>query len=137
MATISSYFPIIFNTVFFITALLLITGSKYSFKKTLLIIVPSVLTLLTTNILLFATNPPDTLLNWLILTIIVPESILGYFVSKKKALSYFGCAINVFIALYLIFILDPLLVRVFKDNLLYHNNRINTSGLSIILSIFG
>lgn len=119
MATISSYFPIIFNSVFYIIGLLLICESKYSLRKTLLIVVPSVLTLLTANILLFATNPPDTLLYWLILTVIVPESVLGYFISKKKNLSYFGCAINVFIALYLIFILDPLLVRIFKDNLFW------------------
>ena len=119
MATISSYFPIIFNTVFFITALLLITGSKYSLRKTLLIVIPSVLILLTGNILLFATNPPDTLLYWLLLTICLPETVLAYFISNKKTLSFFGCVVNVFIGLYLIYIIDPMLVRFFDDNLFW------------------
>ena len=119
MAGISSYFPIIFNTIFFITALLLLTGSKYSFRKTILIVVPSVLILLTGNILLFATNPPDKLLNWLILTVCFPETVLVYFIGKKDILSYFTIVINVFIGLFLIFIIDPLLSRIFHDNLFW------------------
>lgn len=116
MTHVNNIFPIVFNTIFYILALISVTGSKYSIKKTLLIIIPSTLVLLTLNLLLFVNYKDTKLLGWLILTIYVPESIIVSIISKKEKLSLITCILNVFIGFFLIYIFDPMLYRIFKDN---------------------
>lgn len=116
MTHVNNIFPIVFNTIFFILALVSVTGSKYSIKKTLLIIIPSTLILLTLNLLLFVNYKDTKLLSWLILSVYVPESIIVSIISKKEKLSLITCILNVFIGFFLIYIFDPMLYRIFKDN---------------------
>lgn len=116
MSSLNNIFPIVFNTIFFIVALMLVTGSKYSFKKTVLIIVPSVLVLLTFNLLLFVNSENENLLSWLILTVYLPESVIAFIIGDKEKFSLLTCIINVFIGFFMIYIIDPMLVRIFKDN---------------------
>ena len=66
--------------------LLLVSGTKYSIKKTLLIVIPATLLVLFINTVIFEYLKLEKVLFWNIMGIFLPEAILTFIIGKRKRL---------------------------------------------------
>lgn len=88
-----------------ILALLTVSGTRYSKKKTFIIIGIYTLVIAVSNYLIFRSHEIKFFDSWASLTVFLPEFILVYFLGKRKPLSRIVAIINSYVAFYIIVLL--------------------------------
>ena len=99
------FLPSLFLLIFCMISLLIVTGLKYSLKKTLFIVIPFLIVLLYANILIFNPNKIQFFDNWSVLTVFAPEFILVGFIGKRKGLSLIVAMLSAYVSFYIIVLL--------------------------------
>ena len=97
--------PSLILIVVCILALLVVSGTKYTKKKTFIIIGIYSLVISIFNYLIFRSHEIKFFDNWSALTVFLPEFILVYFLGKRRPLSKIVAIINSFVAFYIIVLL--------------------------------
>lgn len=95
--------------------LLIVSGTKYSIKKTLLIVIPSTLFILVVNTAIFDYLHLEKVLVWNILGIFIPEAVIAFIIGKRKRLSLFTGVINAFLVVYFLNLIEVVFL-VFANN---------------------
>lgn len=123
MKEIVELMPLLYSSLICLMYLLLISGTRYSLKKTIAILVPLMALILAANIVIFSSKGYDSMKNWYIISVFIPESILVSFVSKRKGLSLITGLFNTFLIFYFVLVLyiiaDRFTYRVIFSILLY------------------
>lgn len=123
MKEIVELMPLLYSSLICLIYLLLVSGTRYSLKKTIAILVPFMALILAANIIIFSSKGYDSMKNWYIISVFIPESILVSFVSKRKGLSLITGLFNTFLIFYFVLVLyiiaDRFTYRVIFSILLY------------------
>ena len=96
-------------------SLLVTNGSKYSTKKTMLIVFPFMVALIIVNTIVFKPHGIVSFDNYALLTVYLPQFIVAGIVSKRKGLSMIVAMIDAFLAFYLLVLLRNLSSMFFKN----------------------
>ena len=107
-----SMFLIVFSLIFMLKA----THLKYSYKTTLIVVVPFLALLITANLFIFAPLGIQNYDNWSILTVFLPEMIVAFFLGKRKGLSSVAALLNSYVAYYIIVLLKNV-ANIFFDSM--------------------
>lgn len=107
-----SLFLIVVSMIFMLKA----THLKYTFKTTLIVVVPFLLLLITANLFLFAPLGIENYDNWAVLTVLLPEMIVAFFLGKRKGLSSVAAILNSYVAYYIIVLLKNV-THIFYDSI--------------------
>lgn len=99
--------------------LLLVSGTKYSIKKTLLIVIPATLLILFINTIIFEYLKLEKVLFWNIMGIFLPEAILTFIIGKRKRLSLFAGVTNVFLVVYFLNLIEVVLLGFVNNPMLF------------------
>lgn len=123
MKEIVELIPLLYSSLICLIYLLLVSGTRYSLKKTIGILIPFMALILTANIIIFSSKGYDSMKNWYLISVFIPESILVSFVSKRKGLSLITGLFNTFLIFYFVLVLyiiaDRFTYRVIFSLLLY------------------
>ena len=103
--------PTLITGLFCMTLLLVVSGTKYSIKKTLLITIPFTIVIISINGLIFAPLGLEKLESYYILSMFLPQAILIAFIGKRRKLPLFTGILNAYLAFYLIRLFESILLR--------------------------
>lgn len=106
MEDIFELIPTLITAAFCMILLLIVSGTKYSIKKTILIVVPITLLILIINALVFDLNNYEKVSIWNVISIFTPEAILIFFIAKRKRLSLFTGIINAFLTVFFLSLIE-------------------------------
>ena len=110
--------PTLISTVLCITALLVVSGSRLSKSKTLLVIIPYTLLIMALNGSFFKDRGNKSFENWFIISVFFPEAIITSVIGKRRGISLITGILNAYLAFYLIFIVESISFALFKESLL-------------------
>ena len=85
-----------------LVCLLMATGLKYSFKKTLFIVIPFLIILVAINAIVFYPKGNIVFDDWSIISVFIPEFILAMFLGKRKGISLVVAIIDAYVAFYIL-----------------------------------
>ena len=105
MTELFELYPLFFSVILCLIYLLLVSGTKFSIKKTIIIILPFLFFIILFNIILFEPKGYDSFMSWYVLTVFVPEAILVCFISKRKGLSLITGLLNSYLIFYFVLLL--------------------------------
>ena len=100
--------PTLISTVLCITALLVVSGSRLSKSKTLLVIIPYTLLIMALNGSFFKDRGNESFENWFIISVFFPEAIITSIIGKRRGISLITGILNAYLAFYLIFIVESI-----------------------------
>lgn len=115
MKQIFELLPSLFLMIISMGSLLVTNGSKYSTKKTMLIVFPFMVALIIVNTIVFKPHGIVSFDNYALLTVYLPQFIVAGIVSKRKGLSMIVAMIDAFLAFYLLVLLRNLSSMFFKN----------------------
>ena len=103
--------PTLITGFFCMTILLVVSGTRYPLKKTLLIIIPFTFLIVIANAWIFIPLGLEKLENFYFLTMFLPEAILVVFIGKRQKLSLFTGIFNAYLAFYMMRLFESILAR--------------------------
>lgn len=127
MSEIIDLYPLLFSAIICLAYLLIVSGTKFNIKKSLIIIIPFMILIILFNVVLFEPKGYDSFMNWYILTVFLPEALIVCFISKRKGLSLATGLLNAYLIFYFMLLLYTI------SNI--YNNKIIFSILTYIISI--
>ena len=107
--------PSLILLVFSMGSLIITNGSKYSRKKTLLIVIPFMILLIIINAWIFKPHGIVSFDNFSIFTVYLPEFIVAGILSKRKGISMIIAMIDAFVTFYLLVLLRNLSSAFFNN----------------------
>lgn len=99
-----------------LNCLLIATGLKYSIKKTLCIVIPFLIVLISINGILFYPKGNIVFDDWSIISVFIPEFILAILIGKRKGISSIVAIIDAYVAFYILILLKNVLNTYFSNN---------------------
>lgn len=115
MTQIFELIPTLITAAFSMLLLLIVSGSKFSKIKTLLLVIPITLLILAVNSFVFEFFKFEEVLIWNILGIFIPEALLVLIIGKRRGLSLFTGIVNAFLLTYFVVLIEAVGIR-FADN---------------------
>lgn len=115
MTQIFELIPTLITAAFSMLLLLIVSGSRFSKIKTLLLVIPITLAILSINSYIFEFFKLEKVLIWNILGIFIPEALLVFIIGKRKGLSLFTGIVNAFLLTYFVVLIEVVGLR-FADN---------------------
>jgi len=107
--------PSLILLIFSMGSLIITNGSKYSRKKTMLIVIPFMFVLIVINAWIFKPHGIVSFDNYSILTVYLPEFIVAGILSKRKGISMIVAMIDAFVTFYLLVLLRNLSSAFFNN----------------------
>ena len=107
--------PSMFLIVFSMVLMLKANRIKYSLRRTLLIIIPFLIILISANLFIFSSMGIKSYDNWSILTVFLPELIMALILGKRKGLSCIAASISSYVTYYIIVLLRNVVHIYFKS----------------------
>jgi signal transduction histidine kinase len=111
MQALFDLLPTLITGFFCMTILLVVSGTRYSLKKTLIITIPFTLLIVIANALIFIPLGLEKLEAFYFITMFLPEAILVIFIGKRQKLSLFTGILNAYLAFYIIRLFESILSR--------------------------
>ena len=97
--------PSLLLASFCVAGLIVVLGRKHSMKRTLLIVIPSMLGIFILNLGYFGNMQPLNYENWFILTVYLPASLICVLIGNKKGVNALTACVHVFLSFYIIYLL--------------------------------
>lgn len=119
MTQIFELIPTLITAAFSMILLLIVSGSRFSKIKTLLLVIPITLTILSINSYIFEFFKLEKVLIWNILGIFIPEALLVFIIGKRKGLSLFTGIVNAFLLTYFVVLIEVVGLRFADNDILY------------------
>lgn len=119
MTQIFELIPTLITAAFSMLLLLIVSGSRFSKIKTLLLVIPITLAILSINSYIFEFFKLEKVLIWNILGIFIPEALLVLIIGKRKGLSLFTGIVNAFLLTYFVVLIEVVGLRFADNDILY------------------
>lgn len=119
MTQIFELIPTLITAAFSMLLLLIVSGSRFSKIKTLLLVIPITLAILIINSYIFEFFKLEKVLIWNILAIFIPETLLVFIIGKRKGLSLFTGIVNAFLLTYFVVLIEAVGIRFADNDILY------------------
>ena len=103
--------PTLITGFFCMSMLLVVSGTRYSLKKTLWITIPFTFLIVIANAWIFAPLGLEKLENFYFISMFLPEAILIIFIGKRQKLSLFTGILNAYLAFYIMKLFESILSR--------------------------
>ena len=119
MTQIFELIPTLITAAFSMLLLLIVSGSRFSKIKTLLLVIPITLAILIINSYIFEFFTLEKVLILNILAIFIPETLLVFIIGKRKGLSLFTGIVNAFLLTYFVVLIEAVGIRFADNDILY------------------